>query len=144
MSEKHSKPRKLPNGYQDILRSIDDFFQQTYQQLQEYPLFNSPIPTRVIENKDVFIIEADLPGIDKNQIQLDIYRQSVRIRVHHHEEVQVNDEKLDVVQKQASSQVRERIIPIPFAVSENDVTATYRNGLLRIKLPNNRRNIEID
>lgn len=143
-SEKQPKPKKIPSGYRDILRSIDDFFQQTYQHLQDHPLFDPPIPVRVIEQSDLFIIEAELPGVDKKQIQLDIYRQSVRIRVNHSEHVQVNNEKNEMIEKHDSMQIRERIIPIPFSIKEQDVKATYRNGLLKIKIPNKRQHIQID
>ncbi|WP_165763866.1 Hsp20/alpha crystallin family protein [Halalkalibacter urbisdiaboli] len=143
-SEKQPKPKKLPTGYRDILKSIDDFFQQTYQHLQEIPLFDHPIPIRVYEQSDYLLIEAELPGVDKQQIHLDIYRQSVRIQVNHSEQVQINNEKNDIVEKRESTQVRERIIPIPFSIEKKDVKAAYRNGLLKIKIPNKRQNIQID
>lgn len=123
--------------YRHLLRSIDHFFSQS-------TLFLPPIPIRIDEQKDTFIIYAELPGIEKEQIQLDVYRQALRIRVHHKEEQIVHDENERVTKQQMSSQVRERYVPLPFLVDERQVHATYKNGLLRITIPYNKKKIYIE
>ncbi len=131
------QPEQQGHGYRDLLRTIDQFFQQTHSLI-------SPIPIRVIEKKDVWILEAELPGVEKEQIQLDIYRQSVRIQVSHKEQIEYKNEQKKIMQEQKHTQIRERIVPLPFLVEEKQVSATYKNGLLRLTIPNKRKKITIE
>ena len=93
MSDQQPWSKKLPQGYQDILKSIDHFFQQTYENIQDNPLFVMPIPVNIYEHNETFIIEAELPGVDKKQIDLDIYQQSIRIKVSQDERSEIIDGK---------------------------------------------------
>ena len=144
MSDKESWSKKLPQRYHDALKSIDDFFTQTYEQIQTNPLFLPPIPIQIREEKDLWIAEAALPGIDKKQINLDIYRQSIRIQVKHTEQTEIIDQEKKVTEWHGQTQVRQRVIPVPFLINEQSVNATYKNGLLRIVIPNKRKNISIE
>lgn len=135
---------KLPKGYQDILKSIDSFFQQTYDNIQENPLFLTPIPVHVFEDERTLVIEAELPGVEKKQIALDIYRQAIRIQVTQEERSEIIDETKGFTEQRGRTQVRQRVIPVPFIIEEKNVRASYKNGLLRILIPNNRKQIPIE
>ncbi|WP_332694646.1 Hsp20/alpha crystallin family protein [Halalkalibacter lacteus] len=144
MSDQQPWSKKIPQGYQDILKSIDSFFQHTYEQIQDNPLFLAPIPINVFQEHQSLIIEAELPGTDKKQIKLDILRQSICIQVTQDERSEYKDDKQGIHERHNRTQVRQRVIPVPFLIQEQDVKATYKNGLLRISIPNNRKQIPID
>ncbi|ARK30816.1 Hsp20/alpha crystallin family protein [Halalkalibacter krulwichiae] len=144
MSDQQPWSKKLPQGYQDILKTIDSFFQQTYENIQDNPLFQTPIPVHVFEDKDNYIIEAELPGVEKRQISLDIYRQAIRIQVTEDERTEIIDEKTGMLERRGRTQIRQRVIPVPFNIQEQDVKALYKNGLLRITIPNKRKRIPIE
>ncbi|NEU29200.1 Hsp20/alpha crystallin family protein [bacterium LRH843] len=133
MSEESNK---LP-GYRDLLKSIDHFFHQKFE-------FLAPIPIRIFDEKDVWIAEAMLPGINKKQISLDIYKQFIRIRVTQEEDSELSNNHDDTVKRIGQTQIRERIITLPFLVNEQDVRASYNNGLLRIVVPYKHRQISIE
>jgi HSP20 family molecular chaperone IbpA len=144
MSDHQPWSKKIPQGYQDILKSIDSFFQHTYEQIQDNPLFHAPIPIHTFEENRAFIIEAELPGIDKKQIKLDIFQQSIRIQVSQDERSEYKDDKQGIHEHHKRTQIRQRVIPVPFLIQEQDVKATYKNGLLRISIPHNHKQIPID
>ncbi|MDT8860589.1 Hsp20/alpha crystallin family protein [Alkalihalobacillus sp. MEB130] len=145
MSNQHQPwSKKLPENYQNILKTIDGFFQNTMQQLNDNPLFLAPIPTNVFETNDSFIIEAELPGVSKKQIGLDIYRQTVRIQVTQDERSEYIDDESGITERVGHTQIRQRVIPVPFVIHEQEVKATYKNGLLRIIIPNKRKQISIE
>ncbi|MFC0560448.1 Hsp20/alpha crystallin family protein [Halalkalibacter alkalisediminis] len=144
MSDQQPWLNKLPKGYQDILKSIDNFFQQTYDNIQDNSLFLPPIPVHVFEDEKTFVIEAELPGVDKKQIALDIYRQAIRIQVSQDEQSEIIDETTGITERRGHTQVRQRVIPVPFVIREQDVKASYKNGLLRILVPSNRKQIPIE
>ncbi|GAE35752.1 Hsp20/alpha crystallin family protein [Halalkalibacter akibai] len=143
-SDQQPWSKKLPQGYQDILKSIDGFFQQTFQNIQENPLFLMPIPVNVYETKTGIIIEAELPGVEKRQIGLDIFQQSIRIQVTEEERTEIIDDHSGTLERRGSKQVRQRVIQVPFIIREKDVKASYKNGLLRISIPSNRKQITIE
>ncbi|MBP3952926.1 Hsp20/alpha crystallin family protein [Bacillus suaedae] len=146
MSDDQQQPwsKKLPKGYQDILKSIDEFFQNTYTHLNEHPMFLAPIPVRVKEEKDIWKAEIELPGVKKSQIKLDIYRQTIRIQVIEDEQTIYTDEKNNITERHGHSQVRQRVINVPFLINEKEVKAVYSNGLLVITIPNRRKKIAIE
>ncbi len=131
-------------GYNDVMRSIDEFFQQTYERIHSNPLFAEPIPIQVQDNRNEFIIEAMLPGIDKKQIRLDIYRHSIRIQILHEEVTEMNHDKEKVSQRNETVELRERVVSVPFPIQKEQVRATYRNGLLKISITNKDEAIQID
>lgn len=146
MSDDQQQPwsKKLPKGYQDILKSIDEFFQNTYTHLNEHPMFLAPIPVRVKEEKDIWKAEIELPGVKKSQIKLDIYRQTIRIQVIEDEQTIYTDAKNNITERHGHSQVRQRVINVPFLINEKEVKAVYSNGLLIITIPNRRKKIPIE
>lgn len=131
----HSK--KIGHGYRDLLKSIDHFFHQTSS-------FVHPIPIRISEEKDVWVIEAELPGIEKEQLRLDIYQQAIRIQVNQSEQLEYKDDKEGLIEQQKQSYTRQRIVPLPFLVNEKHVRATYKNGLLQIIIPIHQKPITIE
>ncbi|GAE24447.1 heat shock protein class I [Halalkalibacter wakoensis JCM 9140] len=135
---------KLPQPYQNVLKSIDSFFQNTMQNIHDNPLFLAPIPTNVYETNDSFIIEAELPGVSKKQIGLDVYRHAVRIQVTQDERTEYIDDESGITERVGHRQVRQRVIPVPFFIEEHEVKATYKNGLLQIIIPNKRKQIPIE
>lgn len=124
----------------DFLKSIDSFFQDAFRNFQ----FGFGFPVHQYETNEHYIIEAQLPGVKKEQIRLDVYSNSIRIGV---ENSQVIEEKDDIHQsfrRSKSFNRVERVIMLPFQISERDLRASYRDGLLKIIVPNKKRTIEIE
>ncbi|WP_368504207.1 Hsp20/alpha crystallin family protein [Alkalihalophilus sp. As8PL] len=143
MSEKESWSSKLPQGYQDILKSIDDFFQQTHERLVDHPLFSQTIPIRVSNQRSQVLIEAELPGVDRKQISLDVYNQGIHIKVREQEELLIQEDKTRTEERHQSIRIRERFIPLGFHLSKSNVNAHYKNGLLSIQIPITHQRIDI-
>src|SRR5690625_959041 len=93
---------------------IEDFFQHPIEQWHNHPLFIAPIPIHVRKSKDKWIAEAELPGVEKEQIRLEIKNQFMRIQVIRREYIEFTDDQKGVTEKQQQSYLQERIIPIPF------------------------------
>ncbi len=70
---------------QGLLQSMDDFFTQAK------PFGGFPVD--FTENSKEYIINAQLPGVKKEQIELEILPQYVTITVHQQEKVEKEDAK---------------------------------------------------
>lgn len=143
VSEKESWSRKLPQGYQDILKSIDDFFQQTHDRLVDHPLFTPTIPIRFSRGTSELKIEAELPGVDRKQITIDVYNQGIHIKVQENEIIDVTNDHNQIRRRSETHRIRERFIPLGFHPTESEIHARYKNGLLIITVPLRSERIDI-
>lgn len=144
MKEKKQLPELIHRSYSDFLKSIDDFFFDAFQHFNQNGMFVPSFPVRTYEKNNEFIIEAELPGVKKSQIQLDIYQNFVRIGVRNEEIVESKDEQNNFLSSSHSYEKRERTVGLPFQVTEKDVKASFTNGLLVVRFPNKRKTIEIE
>jgi HSP20 family protein len=105
---------------------------------------------RIIENKsfrvDLYetdrqcVIQAELPGFDRDQIEIEVLHSAVKITAHHSELSEETNEQEQYYRKERSFESLERIIPVPFEIDESKTTAQYRKGLLTITVPNDGEN----
>lgn len=115
----HEKPIR------GFLQTIDDFFSN--------PFPGSSFQVERSETDTEYIVTAKLPGIKKEQIQLDIYDRYITISVHHEEEVSEENTIKHIVKKQHSLQTASRTIPFPYPINEKKIKASYENGLLQVR-----------
>lgn len=116
----HEKPVK------GILQSIDDFFKQPFPQ--------SPFHVDVSETEKEYVVTAELPGIKKEQITLEVIDNRLTISVNKSESSsEVND--ISKIHRQRTSQQRlSRTIPFPHRINEKKTRASHKDGLLEIKI----------
>ncbi|WP_110064185.1 Hsp20 family protein [Cytobacillus oceanisediminis] len=118
----HEKPVK------GFLQTMDDFFKNPFP-------YASSFHVDVAETEKEHIITAELPGINKEQIQIDILDNYITISVKSAEMVTEEDENRKIFRRQQSLQRSSRTIPLPQPVNEKKVKAVYQNGLLQITVP---------
>jgi HSP20 family protein len=109
-----------------ILQSIDDFFRQ--------PFPHSPFNVGVHEKEKEYIVTAELPGIKRDQISINIINNSLTILV---DQTDVTSEINDIAKTErhmASTRRLSRTIPFSVPVNERKTRASYRDGLLEIKI----------
>lgn len=90
--------------------------------------------TDVIDEGDHYVLEADLPGFDKNDIQLDIDADTLTIRAERHSKVEEKDKKDKVVRIERSYGSYSRNFDIS-GVDADMIKAKYDNGVLKLTLP---------
>ncbi|CAG8699376.1 14866_t:CDS:2 [Cetraspora pellucida] len=90
-------------------------------------------PLDVHENEKEFLISAELPGVTKEQIKLDVREGSLFISGE-----TMKDEKY----KEANTHIQERLygafsrtIPLPRNVKTEEISAKFENGILEMKIP---------
>jgi len=101
----------------------------------------------VFEHGNQLIVRADLPGLTKDDIDVDITDDSIVIRGERRQEKEENEEGYYRSERSYGSFYRE--IPLPEGVNANAANANFRNGVLEITMPaperqlRGRRRIEI-
>jgi len=80
------------------------------------------------------VIRAELPGIDPDKdVELTVSDSMLRIEAERREEEKV--EEKGYLRHELRSGSFSRILPLPEGVSESDVTASYKDGILEIHIP---------
>lgn len=80
------------------------------------------------------VIRAELPGIDPDKdVELTVSEGVLHIDAEHREEENV--EEKGYVRHELRCGSFTRTLPLPEGVSESDVTATYKDGILEIRVP---------
>jgi HSP20 family protein len=85
---------------------------------------------------DTEVIRAELPGIDpEKDVELTVSEGMLRISAERRVEEKTED--LGYVRHELRYGSMRRTLPLPEGVSESDISATYRNGILeiRVKVP---------
>jgi HSP20 family protein len=87
----------------------------------------------VYESEDKFVIKAELPGIEKKDIGLDVKGRVLTLS---------GERRLDEDVKQENTHCRERfygrferLFTLPRHVDTEKITADYKDGVLRIEIP---------
>jgi len=86
------------------------------------------------ENDDGYMLEADLPGLDKENIQLDYSNNVLSIRAQQEMSTEEKDEESNYIRRERSSRSYNRQFLIK-NVDEDNITAEFENGVLKVQLP---------
>ena len=85
------------------------------------------------ERDGELIVRADLPGLTKDDINVDITDDAITIRGERRQEKEENEEGYYRSERSYGSFYRE--IPLPSGVNRDEANASFRNGVLEITMP---------
>lgn len=92
----------------------------------------------VAEDDESVTVTADLPGYDREDINVSVKDQRLTIAAEFTEETEEESEPGSEPQyhrKERSRRSVSRTVRLPAPVTEEDTTATYQNGVLTVELP---------
>jgi len=86
----------------------------------------------VIENKNHFRVEAELPGLDLENLDVSITKESLVIKGEKKEEKKEEDE--NYLRHETSYDSFYRQLPLPQTADSDKAEASFKNGVLTIKI----------
>jgi HSP20 family protein len=89
----------------------------------------------VEDSADSFVLKADLPGFEKDDIDVEVHERTVRIDATHEEEHGKGGDEADYVQRERSKRSLSRSVTLPEDVDEAGATASFEQGVLTVELP---------
>lgn len=127
------------DDFGDFYNMVDDFFNGSKKNLGSFKV-------DVQEDENKYLVEADLPGVDKNEVDIEINEGNLNISVKREENI--NEEKSNYIHKERRYSSMSRNIYLEDAKSE-DIKASLENGVLKITVPkepkpSNTKKIDID
>lgn len=111
----------------EFMHQMDRFFNQSFKQINSHLHLRS-IWVDMEETETDVIIKAELPGYTRDDIQIEIISNRLRIAVDEH--TIIEDTKNNT--RREYREQRERIVSLPFIIPEDETRASFHNGLLTI------------
>lgn len=90
--------------------------------------------TDVTDEGDHYLLEADLPGFDKKDINLDISGDTLTVHAQRHSKVEEKDKKDKVIRMERSYGSYSRQFDVS-GIDTDNIKAKYDNGVLKLTLP---------
>jgi len=117
---------------------FDDFFKDMSPGFFVRPLHGDALPhsirVDVKENSDAYQVEAEIPGVSKEDIHVTIEGSVVTLRAEvRQQDSQTQDEKLLRAERYYGSVARS--VQLPVELDEVNARARYDNGVLHLTLP---------
>lgn len=125
--------RGLANRSKDLFNIdslFDDFFNDSF--MPAWFMGDNHMRVDVKENDKEYIVEADLPGVNKENINIELENDRLTISVEKNEEVNVEKENYIRRERRSGSFCRSFYIE---NVVEDQISAKFENGVLTIVLP---------
>ena len=118
------------NDIFDMRSIFDSFFEDPFR--SAFFGASNPIKADIKENEKEYIIDAEIPGVKKEDIKLDLRDDTLTISVEHNEET--NEERDNYIRKERRFGSFSRSFYVE-NVRHEDVTAKYENGILSVSIP---------
>ena len=125
---------RLEELFDRMSRQIEDAA-RTWE-TTELPTFETGFESMAIDladQEDEYVVTVDVPGFDKDEIDIRVADQALRIDAEHEEETE--EEAEEYLRKERHEKSLHRMIRLPEAVNEEEITATVKNGVLTIHVP---------
>ncbi len=91
------------------------------------------MPLEVYETPKEFVIKAELPGVKKEDVELIIRDNYLIIKAEKKEEVEEDREHVHVRERVYGK--FERVIPLPNDLDTENAKASFKDGVLEIRIP---------
>ncbi len=121
----------------DEIRRMHEYMEQMFS---SFPMFDNRFGSEVlspfvdvIEESDKIIVTTDLPGIDRENIELSLRDNSLIINAGQGKEEEAKKE--GYIRKERALMQYYREIPLTNGVTENGASAQLKNGVLTVTLP---------
>jgi len=140
---KKAEPEQALSPFEEMDRWFDNYFSRRW--LHPFRLarpdwgdlampFEGKMPrVDVVDRDDEIIVKAEVPGVDKKDLDISVTENSVSIKGNtSHEE---KEEKGDYYRCEMSSGSFARVVPLPADVDAEKARSKFKDGVLELTLP---------
>jgi len=112
---------------------VSDFGLEPWDEYPERPRTYLP-RIDVVEEKDALTVTADLPGMDEKDIKVTVTPDGLTIHAERTSE-KVEEEGREYYRRERTYGEFHRTIPLPVEIDADKSEATFKRGVLKIRLP---------
>ena len=93
----------------------------------------------VYEDDSAIIAEVSAPGMNSDDLKVSIDEGVLRVRGEKNEEVEDKNEERGYYRKEIRRGSFERVVRLPSNIDEDNIKASYEDGILKIEIPKTER-----
>ncbi|HZD42173.1 MAG TPA: Hsp20/alpha crystallin family protein [Terriglobales bacterium] len=130
----------LTRWEREMERMMDEFFDRRMRPwwperwLGKEPMMEIAVPAiDLYEEKDDVVIKAELPGMEKDDIQVNLADHSLTIKGEKKKEEEVKEKNYYRSERAYGSFIR--TVDLPTDIHADKVKASFKNGVLEVRLP---------
>jgi len=147
MAKPKNKPKKRTeiapfwaSSWTDIDRSVENLRKEMEKAFSSFPSIHMPSMPKmphtscdVIDEGNQFHVKMDVPGVKKNEVNLNVTDNSLEVSAEHKEESE--EKKKNYLRRERSQVSYYRTLPLSEKVISGKVKAKLTDGVLDITLP---------
>ncbi len=114
---------------------FDSFFDRMGRGLESMGTRTTQIAVDIADDDDEFRLTADLPGFDREDIELTVADSVVTITAEHTHDRDDTSEDGAYIHRERRTASLQRRVRLPEAIDEQAASAAYHNGVLSLRLP---------
>ena len=141
---------QIGSGIDRFLSKLEEHYREAVPSATSLKstIINAPLrmkgnfPTDLAETEDAFIVTCEMPGIEKDNIQIKLINSNtitVKATI-----TDIHYEERTYLFAERGHESKERTIVLPSEVTADNVKATFRNGVIEITLPKVKTECETD
>lgn len=142
MTKDNSKKTELvpawPLNWQSLDKAFENFRKEFEKSFTSFPSMSSmpkftSLSCDIVDEGDKYVIKAEMPGVKKDEIKLNVFDNSMEISAQHKEEEE--EKKKNYLRKERSEISYYRTLPLPEKVVSDRTGAKLTDGILTITIP---------
>ena len=114
-------------------RMFNEFFQGGTGEEAGWGLRTWTPPIDIYETDDALVLKAELPGVSRDDVSIEIHQNTLILRGQRKHETEVKEEHYHRVERAYGT--FQRSFMLPTQVDQEKVQATYHDGVLELRLP---------
>jgi HSP20 family protein len=123
----------LQSFQHEMNRMFEDFFRGGNGEAAGTGLSSWTPAVDIHETDDGFVIKAELPGVSKDDVSIEVHQNTLTLRGQRKHESAVKNERYHRVERAYGTFQRSFVLPA--MVDHDKVQATYKDGVLELHLP---------
>jgi HSP20 family protein len=133
MSEEVEEKSPAENMLSDIINTIKEKQEELGKSLSDYTMsFQKPLAD-IMETENSIIVITDLPGVKKENIDIDISEDTIDIVAKFDDEIE--EEGANYIKKERSYGETRRSIDLPDKIDVKKASAKFNDSILTVTLP---------
>jgi HSP20 family protein len=121
-------------SFQDEMnRMFNQFFRGSTSEEGSWGHYTWTPPVDIYETDDALVFTADLPGVAKDEVSIEVQNNTLILRGERKHDAAVKEEHYHRVERAYGSFQRSFVLPT--LVDQEHVQATYHDGVLELRLP---------
>ncbi|RBI59838.1 Hsp20/alpha crystallin family protein [halophilic archaeon] len=134
MAQRTDPFSEIDRVFNRLSRQFEDLGRDWEQMIQRGTAGVAGISIDLVDNGDEFVVTADVPGFEKDEIELRLRDNTLFITAEHEESTEEEEEEQYIRSEREHRAVVESV-RIPAEVDEDQISASYQNGVLTVHLP---------